>query len=62
MIHGKLVFNLYWNNWNGAEFSRTFDTEKERADFIPRIVKKDRNGNVNYYTWETDIIRAEETV
>lgn len=47
-------YMLQWNDWCGGSYFRTFNTEDERAAFISRIARTDRNGNVNYSTWEVE--------
>ena len=58
MTNKKIIYKLSWTN-AGAEYSRCFDTENERADFIPRIASRKPSGNWNYSTWENEIIIQE---
>lgn len=55
MIKEKLVYRLAWYDWNGGAYDRSFDTEEERAAFIPRIKKTDHKGNINYYKYEVQV-------
>lgn len=48
----KYFYMLQWNDGNGGSYTRTFYTYEERANFIPRIAKRDCRGQLNYTVWE----------
>ena len=47
----KIFYMLQWTD-NGASFTRTFNSYEERAEFIPRISRRDWRGHLNYSVWE----------
>jgi len=48
----KYYYMLQWWDGNGGTYIRTFHSYEERAEFIPRISRRDWRGLLNYTVWE----------